>query len=192
MGSARWRHGFARLRAATSSAMLAGLIGGFLVVALLISGTLQARTRLSNWDPEYPLLIGNEQTGDRPWRGRLFALEITDAATPAASVRRFSAGEPVVLPGAPIAAFDFNGSPPYKDASGNLRGSRVDGASARTGRGRRLAGRPVLAAKRRTGIGAGAAAPEHQRVHAACRVRHRRHGPGRPGADCFEFCQPVA
>ena len=88
-----------RLRAATSSAMLAGLIGGFLVVALLISGTLQAGTRLSNWDSAYPLLIGNEQTGDRPWRGRVFALEITDAATPAASVRRFSAGESVVLPG---------------------------------------------------------------------------------------------
>jgi hypothetical protein len=51
----------------------------------------------------------------------VFALEITDAATPAASVRRFSAGEPVVLPGAQIAMFSFHGSPPYKDASGHLR-----------------------------------------------------------------------
>jgi len=111
---------FARLRAATSSAMLAGLIGGFLVVALMISGTLQAGTRLSNWNSAYPLVIGNEQTGDRPWRGRLFALEITDAATPAASVHQFSAGESVVLPGTPIASFAFDGGPPFKDASGHL------------------------------------------------------------------------
>jgi hypothetical protein len=110
----------AQVRAATSSAMLAGLLGSFLVVTLLISGTLQARTRLSNWNPAYPLLIGNEHTGDRPWRGRLFALDITDAATPVALVRRFSAGESVAFPGARIATFVFNGSPPYKDASGNL------------------------------------------------------------------------
>jgi hypothetical protein len=110
----------ARVRATTSPVMLAGLIGSLLVVALLVSGTLQARTRLSNWNPEYPLLIGNEQTADRPWRGRVFALDITDAATPAAAVRRFADGESVVLPGAPVAAFVFNGDPPYQDASGNL------------------------------------------------------------------------
>jgi hypothetical protein len=108
------------VRAATSSAALAGVVGGFLIVALLLSATLQARTRLSNWNPEYPLLIGNEHTGDRPWRGRVFAHDISDAATPAASVRRFSAGESVVIPGTPIATFNFDGGPPYKDASGNL------------------------------------------------------------------------
>jgi len=110
----------ARVRARTSPAALAGLVAGFLIAALLLSATLQARTRLSNWNPEYPLLIGNEHTGDRPWRGRVFALDISDAATPAASVGRFSAGESVVLPGVRIASFDFNGSPPYQDASGNL------------------------------------------------------------------------
>ena len=68
------------LRARTSPAMLASIMTGSMVLALLTSGALQARTRLSNWSVEYPLLIGNEQTGDRPWRGRVFAL-----ATPAGS-----------------------------------------------------------------------------------------------------------
>lgn len=112
--------GIHQLRVRTSSAMLAGLMAGFLIVALLISGALQARTRLSNWSLEYPLLIGNERTGDRPWRGRVFALAMTDAATSLASVRRFSAGESVALTGTPIAAFNFKGSPPYRDAAGNL------------------------------------------------------------------------
>jgi hypothetical protein len=109
-----------RLRAGTSSAMLAGLMAAFLVVALVISAALQARTRLSNWSVEYPLLIGNEGSGDRPWRGRVFALAMSDAATPLASARRFSSGEPIVVSGTEIAAFDFNGEPPYRDAAGNL------------------------------------------------------------------------
>ena len=45
---------------------------------------------------------------------------MTDAAAPLASVQRFSAGASVVLSGVQIAAFNFNGSPPYRDAAGNL------------------------------------------------------------------------
>jgi hypothetical protein len=45
---------------------------------------------------------------------------ITDASTPAAGIRRFAAGESVVMPGATLAAFDFDGKAPYRDASGNL------------------------------------------------------------------------
>ncbi|MEP7308731.1 MAG: VanZ family protein [Acidobacteriota bacterium] len=111
-----------RMRAGTSPVTLGVLMGGFLCVALLVSATLQAGTRLSNWDPKYPLLIGNEYTGDRPWRGRVVALDITDAATPADAVRRFSAGESVALPGARIATFAFNGGASYNDASGSLPG----------------------------------------------------------------------
>ena len=92
----------------------------FTALALLISGALQNRSRLSNWSPDYPLLIGNEATGDRPWVGRVFELVITDAATPLASARRFAGGESIVVPGTRIGAFDFSGSAPYRDAAGNL------------------------------------------------------------------------
>jgi len=109
-----------RLRSRTSSATLIGLMSGFLVAELLLSGALQSRTRLSNWSLEYPLLIGNERTGDRPWRGRVFALTMTDAAMPLELMRRFSRGESVVLPGAPIAQFNLTGDPPYRDSAGNL------------------------------------------------------------------------
>ena len=39
---------------------------------------------------------------------------------PLASVRRFSRGESVVLPGSPIAQFNLTGAPPYRDSAGNL------------------------------------------------------------------------
>jgi VanZ family protein len=109
-----------RCRSRTSPAMLTAMVVGYLMAALMVSAILQRRTRLSNWSSEYPLLIGNELTGDRAWRGRVFSLTIADAATSPAQVRRFAAGEPIVVAGMPIAAFDFTGSPPFKDATGHL------------------------------------------------------------------------
>ena len=109
-----------RLRARTSTPALAGALFVVLMLTLLLSGALQARSRLSNWNPDYPLLVGNERTGDRPWRGTVFALTITDAAAPRASMQRFSADGSIELPGRSLAAFDFRGSAPYKDASGHL------------------------------------------------------------------------
>lgn len=108
------------LRARTSLAGLGGVLVVFVILTLVVSAGLQAQTRLSNWSAEYPLVIGNEQTGDRPWHGRVFAVTITDAATPATLVRRFAAGESVRLPGVIIAAFDFDGRAPYRDAAENL------------------------------------------------------------------------
>src|SRR4029453_656978 len=90
-----------RVRARSSPTVFAAPMAAFMAVALLASGVLQARTALSNWSADYPMLIGNERTGDRPWRGRVFALTITDAAAPLGVVRRFSNGESVMLPGSP-------------------------------------------------------------------------------------------
>jgi VanZ family protein len=131
-----------RIRARTSPALLTAALSAFLVIALSVSGSLQARTRLSNWSAEYPLLFGNEDTGDRPWRGRVLALSITDAATPLAAVRRFSAGATVPLPGSPIAAFDFSGDPPYEDEAGNVPAVKWAEASPA------LPGRPWLRSER--------------------------------------------
>jgi hypothetical protein len=100
--------------------MLGGLVAGLLMVGLLVSAALQVRTRLSNWSEEYPLLIGNELTGDRPWRGRVFGLSIADEAASPEAVRGFSAGEPIVAAGTPMAAFDLTGDPPFRDQTGRL------------------------------------------------------------------------
>ena len=90
------------------------------VTALVGSATLQARTRLSNWDVSYPLVVGNERTGDRAWQGRVYGIEVTDAATPPELLQRFADGHSVVIPGARIAAFDLSGAAPYRDKTGNV------------------------------------------------------------------------
>ena len=48
-----------------------------------INGELKARSNvvkgdLSNWDPSCRLIIGNEITGDRPWKGKIYYIAIYD------------------------------------------------------------------------------------------------------------------
>jgi VanZ like family len=90
------------------------------VCGLMLAGLLQRQTRLDGWSREYPLQVGNEGTGYRDWKGRLFDFEITDAAATAAAVERFAHGNVGALPGDVIARYEFNGSAPYHDGAGKL------------------------------------------------------------------------
>ncbi len=53
---------------------------GYITLTFLISISLQRDTRLSNWDMTYPFILGNELTGDRPWKGRIYELYIVNRA----------------------------------------------------------------------------------------------------------------
>lgn len=53
---------------------------GYILISFLISIAWQHTTNLSNWSLNYPLLIGNEQTGGRPWQGYVSEVSITDRA----------------------------------------------------------------------------------------------------------------
>ena len=60
----------------------------FAVLALLVAGNLPARpTAIAGWNPEFPLLVGNEQTGDRPWRGTIESLSLIPDLLSHADVR---------------------------------------------------------------------------------------------------------
>ena len=41
---------------------------------------LQMQTDLSNWDRDFPLLLGNELSGDRTWEGYVSEVHIADRA----------------------------------------------------------------------------------------------------------------
>ncbi len=41
-----------------------------------VSIPLQQETRLSNWDEQCPLIIGNDASGERPWKGEISRLQI--------------------------------------------------------------------------------------------------------------------
>ena len=122
--SRRWGTSVGSLLAAGrnrwSRAQLAYALVVLSVCGLMLGGLLQHQTRLNGWSREYPLQVGNEGTGYRDWKGRLFEFEITDAATTAAAVKRFAHGNVGALPGQVIARYEFNGPAPYHDSAGNL------------------------------------------------------------------------
>jgi hypothetical protein len=57
---------------------------------------------LDVWNHTYPLLLGNENTGDRPWRGELRGVAIYDRVLPRSAIRSaFVRGPPDEVDGSP-------------------------------------------------------------------------------------------
>ena len=80
-------------------------LGGWLALSVW----LQTFTRLSNWDDQFPLIVGNEQTRDRPWQGVVGEFFLADRAFSAAEVGQLMAGESMTAVGGPslVARYDF-------------------------------------------------------------------------------------
>ncbi|MCB8982723.1 MAG: VanZ family protein [Ardenticatenaceae bacterium] len=76
---------------------------------LLVSVWLQQFTQFGNWDNHFPLIVGNEQTRDRPWHGVVRQFYVADRALSPAEVVRLFAGEnaTAVAGGALVANYDF-------------------------------------------------------------------------------------
>jgi glycopeptide antibiotics resistance protein len=51
---------------------------GYAGLAIAISVALQNATNFSNWERSFPLILGNENTGDRPWQGYISELYIAN------------------------------------------------------------------------------------------------------------------
>jgi hypothetical protein len=64
------------------------ILVGYFVAACLLSSIAATGSALDTWDETFPLLIGNERTGDRPWRGSVSELIIADRAIPTTDVER--------------------------------------------------------------------------------------------------------
>jgi hypothetical protein len=80
------------------------------------SAILQSETSLSNWDPQCLLLAGNDASGENPWRGQIFLLQIWSRALPEQTIRRISGRESAEEASAGLlGSYDFTSSPPYQD-----------------------------------------------------------------------------
>jgi glycopeptide antibiotics resistance protein len=100
-------------------------VAGFVFLAVITCLTvllLQESTSLRNWDASYPLLVGNERTGDRPWQGHIDALYIFDQAFDKETVERaYSYGSAGALfPESLLTHYDFAGGKTFEDKTGNL------------------------------------------------------------------------
>lgn len=68
-------------------------ISFYLGLMLILALFLQQLTSLTNWDTSYPLLLGNELTGNRAWRGTLSQVYMADRVLSEAEIARLFAGD---------------------------------------------------------------------------------------------------
>lgn len=80
-----------------SQTKITGLFIGYILLAFIISIFWQGTANLSNWILEYPLVIGNEPTGDRPWDGYVSQIQIADRAISQQEVSRSFADKNYLL-----------------------------------------------------------------------------------------------
>jgi glycopeptide antibiotics resistance protein len=95
---------------------------GYMALTFLISSALQSPTNLRNWAPNFPLLLGNERTGDRPWQGYVSEVYIADRAfSQEEVVRAFSDQHYFATIGNSLLAdYQLTGKGSYRDRTGHL------------------------------------------------------------------------
>jgi glycopeptide antibiotics resistance protein len=97
------------------------LLAGYFTVWFGISVLLQTQTRLTNWDPQCVLFVGNDATGKNPWNGQILLLQIWNRALAEAEIRKMNeqsnGGE---ISSGLLGSYDFTSPPPYADTRNDL------------------------------------------------------------------------
>lgn len=95
---------------------------GYAMFTILISVSLQHFSSLSNWDKTFPLILGNEHTGDRPWQGLISELFIADRALTETEVANvFSNNDSLTaIEETLLVYYQFAGSEGHYKRKGNL------------------------------------------------------------------------
>jgi glycopeptide antibiotics resistance protein len=112
--------GASRLR--RSNQQILGFFLAYLCLTLLIALLWQSTTNLSSWDLNYPLVIGNEKTGDKPWEGYLSEIHIADQALSRNQIANILANSSSFdhLGNSLLAHYQFNGKCCYQDQTGQI------------------------------------------------------------------------
>jgi len=110
------------LRNRASVKTLASCFVGYLLFSSLVVFALQGATNLNNWEPNFPLLLGNEKTGDRPWRGHISEFSVADKALSKAEVKKVfqRGGLDTALGDFVLASYQLDGNGDYRDQAGRL------------------------------------------------------------------------
>lgn len=94
----------------------------YLTLTFLLSGDLQNTTNLSNWNSDFPLLLGNEKTASRPWNGQVSELSFTSRALSSSEIESvLSQNSPLTgIKDSLVASYQLGGRGSYSDEKGNL------------------------------------------------------------------------
>ena len=101
---------------------LTAIFIGYIALTFLIPIPLQNITSLSNWDLTFPLLLGNERTGDRPWQGYISQVYIADRGISKVEVAQVftDKGSLNIIRDSLLAAYQLTGQGSYPDQTKHL------------------------------------------------------------------------
>jgi glycopeptide antibiotics resistance protein len=95
-----------------------------LIIWVLFTGFvalgLQRATYLSNWATDFPLVLGNEATGDRPWQGTISQLAIAPRAINESEIAQVFANQGFSASESLIANYELVGKDNYQDRTNQL------------------------------------------------------------------------
>ncbi len=105
------------LRARLTLQRTAALLAVYFLIWFTASAMFQKLTRLSNWEPDSLLGVGNEATGQNPWQGSVRRFEIADRCIPDALAIGLTSGPTAQeSPFAWRAEYDFSSPTPFQDS----------------------------------------------------------------------------
>jgi hypothetical protein len=95
----------------------------YTLVQLALPLLTRDRGTLENWDNGFPLVVGNEASGDRAWNGRVWQIDLASRAADQAQVTRIFADGTArhVLGDAVVGSYTTEGAGPYPDQAGLLK-----------------------------------------------------------------------
>jgi hypothetical protein len=130
--------GCACVRITASSWSVVGALGLVVLAGLSTFPKVQAASSLPNWNTSYPLLLGNERTSGRPWRGRIEETEVFVPASLRDSAKSAFSYRPtgrISLDGGPAIALPTDAAKSFAEAAIGARafGVRLTIATADIG-----------------------------------------------------------
>lgn len=108
-----------RIRSDVAIKVLSAAFLGYVLFTAAIAMMLQAQTHLNNWDETFPLVLGNETTGDRPWQGQIAAVAMYDEALSPEAVEAVLSRQDS-LTTAPLADYQLKAQGIYSDETGQF------------------------------------------------------------------------
>jgi glycopeptide antibiotics resistance protein len=93
---------------------------GYIITAFFIGISWENNINLNEWNKNFPLVIGNEQTGDRPWQGTVSQISIADKAFTDEQIQQLFSNSSNVINNnnSVLANYKFDGKDNYRDISG--------------------------------------------------------------------------
>ena len=110
---------FNKAKQFSSPHYLSFILAGYFIGVFSLLLVFQNALTLSNWNTRFPLLVGNEGSGDRPWEGSVSRLVITCKAASQEDVETIFSGSfrDATSIGEVLGDYQFWGSGPYRDRS---------------------------------------------------------------------------